>query len=138
MLNGSAVSWESKRQQLTALSSAESEYYAASACGCYIAYLRRVLETMGYPQLGPTLVGEDNVACIHMSESSAMFHKGKHIDVRVYRLREFVADKIMKLYYINTASQVADTLTKSLPSEAVRQHRDVMAGDVSGLVAASA
>ena len=139
LLNGSAVSWESKRQQLTALSSAESEYYAASACGCDIAYLRRVLETMGYEQIGPTLVGEDNVACIHMSESSAMFHKGKHIDVCVYRLREFVADKIMKLYYINTSSQVADTLTKSLPSETVRQHRDVMAGSLPGdAVAASA
>jgi len=73
-----------------------------------------------------------------MSESSAMFHKGKHIDVRVYRLREFVADGIMKLYYISTASQVADTLTKSLPSDAARKHRDIMAGDVSGRVAASA
>ena len=139
LLNGGAVSWESKRQQLTALSSAESEYYAASACGCDISYLRRVLETMGYEQHGPTLVGEDNVACIHMSESSAMFHKGKHIDVRVYRLREFVADKVMKLYYINTSSQVADTLTKSLPSDTVRKHRDIMAGFVPGnVVAASA
>jgi predicted RNA-binding protein (virulence factor B family) len=93
---------------------------------------------MGYEQCGPTLVGEDNVACIHMSESSAMFHKGKHIDVRVYRLREFVADGVMKLYYINTASQVADTLTKSLPSEAVRNHRDTMAGTMRGTGAAAA
>eukprot|EP00961_Rhodomonas_salina_P267161 3610118-Rhodomonas_salina.1 len=39
MLNGGAVSWESKRQKVTALSSAESEVYAASACGCEIFYL---------------------------------------------------------------------------------------------------
>ena len=93
---------------------------------------------MGYPQHGPTLVGEDNMACIHMSESSAMFHKGKHIDVRVYRLREFVADKVMNLYYISTVSQVADRLTKSLPSYAVCKHRDIMTGVDSGLTAASA
>eukprot|EP00961_Rhodomonas_salina_P246070 3324841-Rhodomonas_salina.1 len=32
MLNGGAVSWELKRQKVTALSSAESKFYAASAC----------------------------------------------------------------------------------------------------------
>eukprot|EP00961_Rhodomonas_salina_P207417 2799690-Rhodomonas_salina.1 len=36
MMNGGAISWESKRQKVTALSSAESEFYAASACGCEI------------------------------------------------------------------------------------------------------
>eukprot|EP00961_Rhodomonas_salina_P137926 1855426-Rhodomonas_salina.2 len=34
MMNGGAISWESKRQKVTALSSAESEFYAASAVGC--------------------------------------------------------------------------------------------------------
>eukprot|EP00961_Rhodomonas_salina_P251373 3398742-Rhodomonas_salina.1 len=34
MMNGCAISWESKQQKVTALSSAESEFYAASACGC--------------------------------------------------------------------------------------------------------
>eukprot|EP00961_Rhodomonas_salina_P127761 1722481-Rhodomonas_salina.4 len=48
MMNGGAVSWESKRQKVTALSSAESEFYAASACGCDIMYLRRILASMGY------------------------------------------------------------------------------------------
>eukprot|EP00961_Rhodomonas_salina_P029175 393454-Rhodomonas_salina.1 len=41
MLNGGAISWESKRQKVTALSSAESECYTASACGCEIFYLRQ-------------------------------------------------------------------------------------------------
>eukprot|EP00961_Rhodomonas_salina_P110872 1492025-Rhodomonas_salina.1 len=80
MMNGGAVSWESKRQKVTALSSAESEFYAASAVGCEIMYLRSVLSAMGFDQAGPTPVAEDNVACIYMSKSSAMFNKGKHID----------------------------------------------------------
>eukprot|EP00961_Rhodomonas_salina_P258220 3490085-Rhodomonas_salina.2 len=33
MLNGGAVSWESKRQKVTALISAVLEFYAPSACG---------------------------------------------------------------------------------------------------------
>eukprot|EP00961_Rhodomonas_salina_P008436 114884-Rhodomonas_salina.2 len=123
MMNGGAISWESKRQKVTALSSAESEFYAASAVGCELVFLRRIADAMGFVQVGPTLVAEDNVACIYMSKSSSMYHKAKAIDTRVYRLREFVADGVMELYYVATADQAADCFTKSLPSEAVRRHR---------------
>eukprot|EP00961_Rhodomonas_salina_P250785 3390145-Rhodomonas_salina.1 len=97
--------WESKRQKVTALSLAELEFYAASACGCEIFYLRQVMSTMGFDQEGPTPVAEDNVACIYMSKSSAMFNKGKHIDVHVYLLREFVQDGIMELFHVSTHDQ---------------------------------
>eukprot|EP00961_Rhodomonas_salina_P131965 1776616-Rhodomonas_salina.1 len=60
MMNGGAISWESKRQKVTALSSAESEFYAASMCGCEIFYLRSVLAAIGFDQVGPTPVAEDN------------------------------------------------------------------------------
>eukprot|EP00961_Rhodomonas_salina_P027433 371174-Rhodomonas_salina.1 len=87
MMNGGAISWESKLQKVTALSLAESEFYAVSACGCEIAYLQSVMQSLGFEQDCPTPVAEDNVACIYMSKSLLMFNKGKHIDVRVYRLR---------------------------------------------------
>eukprot|EP00961_Rhodomonas_salina_P092226 1241102-Rhodomonas_salina.1 len=128
MMNGSAISWESKRQKVTVLSSAESEFYAASSCGCEIMYLRQVLSAMGYEQDAPTPVAEDNVACIYMSKSSAMYNKGKHIDVRVYRLREFVQDSVMELFHISTAEQAADMFTKSLPSPALEKHQSVFSG----------
>ena len=83
---------------------------------------------MGYVQLHPTPVAEDNIACIYMSKSSVMYNKGKHIDVRVYRLREFVAEGLMELYHVASHDQVADCLTKSLPSEALKRHLDVMGG----------
>eukprot|EP00961_Rhodomonas_salina_P281147 3798581-Rhodomonas_salina.1 len=34
----------------------ESEFYAASACGCEIMYLRTVMSAMGFEQTGPTPV----------------------------------------------------------------------------------
>jgi hypothetical protein len=128
MLNGAAVSWQSNRQAVTALSSAEAEYYAASAVGCDLAYLRRLMASMGYPQDKPTQVAEDNVACIYMSKSSAMHHKSKHIDVRVYKLRELVNDGTMELYQVASADQTADALTKSVSAELLRRHRQRMLG----------
>ena len=83
---------------------------------------------MGHEQLGPTPVAEDNVACIYMAKSSAMYHKSKHIDVRVYKLREFVRDGEMTLYHVGTNDQVADALTKSLPSATFIKHRTSMLG----------
>ena len=129
MMNGAAVSWQSVQQTVTALSLAEAKYYAASSIGCDIISLRRLLEMMGYTQKEPTPVAEDNVACIYIFKSSAMFHKSKHINVRVYRLREFVRDNGMMLYHISTAhDQVANALTKSLPSIAFIEHSTVMLG----------
>eukprot|EP00961_Rhodomonas_salina_P028554 385193-Rhodomonas_salina.1 len=83
---------------------------------------------MGYEQLAPTPCAEDNIACIYMSRSSAMYNKGKHIDVRVYHLREFVQDGVMELYHIPTNVQVADCMTKSLLAEALLRHREIMSG----------
>jgi len=127
-LNGCAISWQSVKQDVVALSTAEAEYYAATACGQDVVAMRRILEGMGHKQVGPTPIGEDNMAAIYMSKSSAMYHKVKHVDVKVYKLREFVRDGFMKLYYIKTGDQVADGLTKSIPSPAFLKHCRVMAG----------
>ena len=83
---------------------------------------------MGHAQLGPTPVAEDNVACIYMAKSSAMYHTSKHINVRVYKLREFVRDGVMTLYHVGTNVQVADALTKSLLSATFIKHCTSMLG----------
>eukprot|EP00961_Rhodomonas_salina_P040632 546022-Rhodomonas_salina.1 len=68
MLNGAAVSWQSTRQQVTALSTAEAEYYAASVAGTDVTYMRCIMEDLGYKQEKPTVLWEDNMACIYMSQ----------------------------------------------------------------------
>eukprot|EP00961_Rhodomonas_salina_P178697 2410462-Rhodomonas_salina.1 len=50
LLNGGAVSWASVRQQVTALSTEEAEYYEASACGTDVTYVRRMMEELGHEQ----------------------------------------------------------------------------------------
>eukprot|EP00961_Rhodomonas_salina_P051801 695261-Rhodomonas_salina.1 len=91
-------------------------------------YLRTVMSAMGFEQTGLTLVAEDNIECIYMSKSSVMFHKGKHINLCVYRLLEFVQDCIMELYHVPMHEQAADCFTKSLPSEVLKKHRTLLAG----------
>eukprot|EP00961_Rhodomonas_salina_P075207 1009566-Rhodomonas_salina.1 len=53
MLNGAAVSWQSMRQQVTALSTAEAEYYAVSIAGTDVTYMHRIMDDLGFPQQDP-------------------------------------------------------------------------------------
>eukprot|EP00961_Rhodomonas_salina_P237959 3215915-Rhodomonas_salina.1 len=72
MLNGAAVSWQSTRQQVTALSTAEADYYAASVAGTVtdVTYMQHIMDDLGYKQEQLTVLWEDNMACIYMSQTS--------------------------------------------------------------------
>lgn len=128
LLNGAAISWQSVRQNVVSLSSAEAEYYAASTAGTDVQYCRRLLAELGFPQSGPTQIGEDNMACIHMSTSSAMYNRVKHIDVRVYHLRSLCREGVMELHKVASQFQVADSLTKSTTFPLFRAHRSILLG----------
>eukprot|EP00961_Rhodomonas_salina_P080112 1077119-Rhodomonas_salina.1 len=130
LLNGAAISWQSvrRRQQVTALSTAEAEYLAASVAGTDVTYMCRVLSYLGYEQLAPTVFWEDNMACIYMSQTSVMHHKARHIDTRVYHLRELCKAGTMMLEKVSSAEQVADSLTKSTQHQVFVQHSDAMMG----------
>ena len=130
MMNGSAISWASTRQAIVTLSSSEAELYVASNSGCDAAYLRGLMDDLGSPQQIPTPVFEDNWACIYLSKNSIMYHKSKHIDTRVYHLRDLCPSGILQLLKVSTGEQVADTLTKALPEPAFKKHSEVMLGNV--------
>eukprot|EP00961_Rhodomonas_salina_P305145 3941874-Rhodomonas_salina.1 len=108
-----------------ALSSSEAEFYAASASGCDVSYFRNILAQLGLEQKQPTIVLEDNWACIHLSLNTVLHHKSKHIDVRVYHLRD-LCKLGMTLLKIGTESMVADALTKPPPKPAFEAHCSVM------------
>jgi len=116
-LNGGPISWMSKRQPCVSLSSTEAEYYAGSIAGVEIQYLRRALDMLGFAQPDATVLHEDNMATIYMAcGDNALFKRAKHIDTRVWRLREMVKTGILSLCKILTTFQIADVVTKSLPA----------------------
>ncbi len=54
MLNGAAILWKSKRQNVVALLSAEAEIMAASLLVQNVMYIRKLLEKLGFLQSGHT------------------------------------------------------------------------------------
>jgi len=55
-------------QDSVALSTSEAEYMAASLCGQEVVDIRAILRDFGVSEtVRPTLIYEDNLACIDMS-----------------------------------------------------------------------
>jgi hypothetical protein len=122
-LNGGPISWLSKRQPVVSVSSTEAEFYAASIAGLELLFYRRLMEQLGFPQQHPTTVFEDNAACIFLSKRSGQINRAKHIDTRVFRLRELVRSGVLELSKVSTKDQVADLFTKALPAQSFAQFR---------------
>jgi hypothetical protein len=64
------------------LSTAESEWYAASEAGKELLYLRIIMREFGFPQLGPMYLYEDSRAVIAMAENPSN-RKGRNTLIRV-------------------------------------------------------
>ena len=123
-----AVSWSSKRQELTAMSTAEAEFISATRCGQETCHLRMMLEFLGFPQDKPTIIFEDNNACLQMSDKAANTSRSKHIDLRKFYLKELVRRDIIILVRVSTHDQHADFLTKATDGNTLSRHHRFVCG----------
>jgi transposase InsO family protein len=122
-LGQALISWRSKLHSSIALSTAEAEYIGASQAAKEILWLRQLLADIGFPQSEPTVVFEDNAACIKMATNHGVSARNKHLEVKMHFVRELVSDGVIKLVKIGTNSQRVDLFTKNLARPAFEQHR---------------
>nr|GFB04370.1 retrovirus-related Pol polyprotein from transposon TNT 1-94 [Tanacetum cinerariifolium] len=85
------VSWSSKKQDRTSMSSAEAKYVSLSACCAQVA--------------------------IAISCNPVQHSRTKHIDVGYHFIKEKVEKGIVELFFVGTEYQLDDLFTKALPEE---------------------
>ncbi|GJT32948.1 retrovirus-related pol polyprotein from transposon TNT 1-94 [Tanacetum coccineum] len=90
-LGDKLVSWMSKKQNCTAMSSAEAEYVALSASCAQSPHA---------------------ISCNPVQHS-----RTKHIHTRYHFIKEQVENGIIELYFVRTEYQLADMFTKALPED---------------------
>ena len=113
------VSWASGKQQITALSTAESETIALTLAAQEAIWFRALLEELGFKQT-PTTIFEDNQAAIALARNPQNHKKTKHIQVRYYFIREHLENGSLALSFCPTHDQLADPFTKILPGHRLR------------------
>jgi hypothetical protein len=115
LYNKSPISWKSKMQKTTALSTAEAEYYSASTIAAEVLYLRYLRERLDLARQKPTPVYEDNSACIEWGNNViGRRERAKHIDIRKHFAHEVIQNGKMRLIKVPASAQLADILTKGL------------------------
>ena len=111
---GGPVHWISKRQTITARSSAESEIYATDECTKCLLHLSFLLEGLKLQHIympKPMDVYNDNSACGQWSEN--MTTKGlRHLQIRENAIRESVQNGFIKIKHIEGKINFADIFTK--------------------------
>jgi hypothetical protein len=122
MLAGGIVTYSSKLQRTTALSSAEAEYMALAHGTQEVIFLRELLKEIGFAQ-GPTRMNIDNQAAEQMANNPVHHQRTKHIDVRYHFVRQRVELREIALEHVSTKENLADLLTKAVGKVILRYLR---------------
>lgn len=110
----SIVSWESRKQRTTALSSTEAEYMAISDAVKEAIYLRRFIKDLFFELPSTLRIFNYNNGARKLAENPVFHVRTKHIDVRHHFIREVLDRGILKIEYLPTEVMPADILTKGL------------------------
>ncbi|GJV42448.1 retrovirus-related pol polyprotein from transposon TNT 1-94 [Tanacetum coccineum] len=101
------VSWSSKKQRSTAISTTEAEYIAMSGCCAQILWMRSQLKDYGF-DFNKIPLYCDNKSAIALCCNNVQHSRSKHIDIRHHFIREQVENRVVELYFVETNIKLAD------------------------------
>jgi hypothetical protein len=95
MLNGGAVSWTSKQQEVVALSTTKGEYVVVMREGQSAVHFRQMMADVNQHQRGATTFYEDNEGAVKLVNNPMASNMTTHIDIKHHYIRELVDAKIL-------------------------------------------
>ena len=116
MIDGTPITWMSRKQLVTAQSSTEAEYMAVSEAAKQAIWTRHFLYAVGKDAIyrnSPTTIYEDNQGAIKIADNPINHPKTKHIAVRYHAIRDHMANGEVRLEHLPTGEMIADGLTKA-------------------------
>ena len=126
LIDGGAVSWSSKKQEIVSLSTTESEYVAATHGMKEGLWLRSLLAKIFELFTDTMTLFSDNQSAIALTRDHQYHACTKHINVRYHFIRWVVENGSLRLVYCPTADMIADMLTKALPSPKVKHFAECL------------
>jgi hypothetical protein len=116
LINNRLISWQSKKQSTVALSSTEAEYYALTEAVKEAMFITQWFKHVMNQSIVP-IVFEDNIGAQEMADHSTNHNKTKHIDLRLFFIRDAVKAKAILIKRIASKDNIADIFTKTVSSD---------------------
>ena len=113
-IGNSAITWNTVKQSVVALSSCEAKYIAASVASCKGIWIIQFIEELLNIKGRPFKLFVDNKLAIALSKNPSQHGRSKHIETKFYFIRDCVEKGYVDIEYVNTESQLADSFTKPL------------------------
>nr|GEW14519.1 retrovirus-related Pol polyprotein from transposon TNT 1-94 [Tanacetum cinerariifolium] len=110
------VSWSSKKQDCTTLSTAKAEYVSLFACCAQVLWMRTQLTDYDF-HFKKIPIYCDSKSAIAISCNLVQHSRTKHIAVRYHFIKEHVEKGTIELYFVKTDYQLSDIFTKALPAD---------------------
>jgi hypothetical protein len=111
--HGGGVSWASKHLRATAISTTDTEFYAASEGATDAIWFKSILAELAI-DTGTIPMYCDSNCAISIIQDPEEHQRVKHIDVKYFFLRDHQEIGTLKMIKIPTDDQVASIFTKPL------------------------
>jgi hypothetical protein len=125
---GAVVAWKTRVQPTVALSTAESEFLAASDTDRLGLLIRAVLAELLQPQHAATIVYEDNDACQMVANSTTPTNQMRHIAIRDFALQYWTERNLIALTACALNANASDMFTKQVGKILFDRHHDHISG----------
>lgn len=117
-IGSGAISWQSKRQSVVALSTCEAEFLGQIQATNEAIWLRKLLNELNLSQgKAATIICGDNQGAIALSSNPKYHSRTNHMEIQRKWQGEVQGLGKVLLKYISTTDQIADVFTKPLARE---------------------
>jgi len=112
-----AISWQSRKQSLIAMSTLEAECIACLEASREAKWLLQLQKDIHSKDLPPLPINCDNHGALTHITTGIIKARTKHIDVCYHNSRDLHRRRIVNYCYVHTDENVADILTKTLAKD---------------------
>ncbi|GKF39889.1 hypothetical protein Tco_0119950, partial [Tanacetum coccineum] len=116
LLGDRLVSWSSKKQKSTTISSTKAEYITLLGCCAQILWMRSQLIDYGLV-FNKIPLYNNSKSAIALCCNNVQHSRSKHIDIRHHFIKDQVENGMVELCFVRIEYQLADIFTKPLARE---------------------